>query len=134
MKNGDHRVASASSLFDERPDSWLYRGDRFLWCCIQDSFNNIAIPESEERFLELIQLSFLQITGFSLYFGDLRYVNKLDGDGLWRGMISCKFWRTIAIPKILSNYRKAAEIKKRESSLLYKIATFIGIQRKNIQE
>lgn len=96
-------ITYMSSLFEEEPRQWGYRGDPHLWKEMRKRFENVEIPDAVEECKALIISAFEDVTKKSIE-GDTIRIDRFDHGGMSGGLISTGFWRETAIPLLLSRH------------------------------
>lgn len=100
------RPASISDLFNEEPIQWSLRGDPYLWRDMKQQFININCPDSVEKFIEIIETAFQNLTGYPISYDDSIGLKKYSHGGMSSGFVDPEFWRDKVIPLLKKRYLK----------------------------
>jgi hypothetical protein len=92
------KPTSISTLFDEEPIQWGLRGDPYLWRDMKQQLINIRCPDSIEKFTEIIETAFQELTGCPISHQDFIGIEKYSHGGMSSGCVDPAFWREKAIP------------------------------------
>lgn len=93
-----------SSLLDEEPPQWGFRGDEILWGVLREHFSGIPVPNSLSELVEILEKSFEYETGARLGLLHELSNEKFCAGGMSSGMISGDFWREKGFPLIIKRY------------------------------
>lgn len=96
-----------SSLFREKPKQWGLRGDPFLWDEMRKELRDTPLPRDGDQLSELVKQTFTQLTGIEwsdFEKKDCHFVERYAhrNSGISRGAISAEFWKSKALPLLLS--------------------------------
>jgi hypothetical protein len=91
---------SVAEIFKERPSQWGLRGDPYLWDNLEKYFSSIYLPLTDEEFLRMFYTAFQNLTRRAFETEELIHVQKYSHGGMSNGMVSPKFWKDIALPKL----------------------------------
>jgi hypothetical protein len=94
-----------SSLFQNAPTQWGFRGDPHLWNEMQARLEDCAYPSTEEAFMILLEETYHQLTGAPLSKSEPIFVERYNHGGMSSGYISPQFWTEKAFPLLRSRYR-----------------------------
>ncbi|MDR7240513.1 hypothetical protein [Neobacillus drentensis] len=94
-------------IFKERPESWGYRGDPYLWEDLEKHFSTISIPLSEEDFIMEMHLNFEKLTGSKLESDDNIHISRYSHGGMSSGMISQEYWHKNVLPMLIQRLHNA---------------------------
>jgi hypothetical protein len=100
------KPASIAEFFNEEPIQWGLRGDPYLWRDMKQQLINIKCPDSVEKFVEIIETTFLNLTGQPILHKDFIGLAKYSHGGMSSGSVSPEFWREKAIPLLKKRYLK----------------------------
>ena len=96
-------------LFNPEPAWYGLRGSGFLWKEMREKFKQMQGDKTTEELKTLLYTLFLELTGHTLYEGEVIYVKKYDpGHGMSAGFISMTYWVTVAIPLLLKRFSEGA--------------------------
>ena len=93
-----------SKLFEEEPFRWGLRGDPFLWREMKDTVDNYDYPDTEEKFVALLEQIYEQLTGALLTDQEPIFVERYSHGGMSSGHVSPQCWAEQAIPMLRSRY------------------------------
>lgn len=96
-----------AELMRDRPHSWGLRGDPFLWDEMERLLAGVAVPEDRSALHQLLKESFERLAGVPLASQDAQFVSRYAAGGLSSGEVSPCFWRTSAIPTLLTRAERA---------------------------
>jgi hypothetical protein len=100
------KPVSISKLFNKEPIQWGLRGDPYLWRDMKQRFKDIRCPDSIEKFIEIIETTFQDLTGYPISHQDFIGIEKYSHGGMSSGCVDPKFWREKAIPLLKKRYLK----------------------------
>jgi len=100
------KPAPISEFFNEEPIQWSLRGDPYLWRDMKQHLININCPDSVEKFIEIIENVFQNLTGYPIPHKDFIGIEKYSHGGMSSGSVDPKFWREKAIPLLKKRYLK----------------------------
>ena len=98
---------SISTLFEDEPTQWGFRGDPFLWREMKESLGDTPLPETEMELLIRLKSAFKELTGKPISTVRAIKIERYDQGGMSGGMVSTEFWRDTALPLLLQRFRKA---------------------------
>lgn len=93
-----------TTLFEEEPDQWGLRGDPYLWREMATSLSDSEWPETEAGLIELLERTFIVLTGSELARQGSVFVERYAHGGMSSGQVSMEFWREKALPLLRSRY------------------------------
>lgn len=99
-----------SSIFEQEPHQYGYRGDKYLWVELKSYFINTPVPENEERFVESLFDAIKALTDHSIIEGKSFHFKKYDHGGMSGGTICSEYWLNNLIPLLIGRYRKLKEV------------------------
>ena len=98
---------SISTLFEDEPTQWGFRGDPYLWREMKESLRDSPLPETEMELLIRLKSAFEKLTGKPISTVRAIKIERYDQSGMSGGMVSTDFWKNTAIPLLLDRFRKA---------------------------
>lgn len=97
-----------SAIFEDRPDTWGYRGDPYFWDYLKDKAENIdAGALSPDGLEEWIKKEHLAVSGKELSPYADAYVEAFAHGGMSSGGIAGNWWTESGIPLLKSRLRGA---------------------------
>jgi len=100
------KPTSIADFFNEEPIQWGLRGDPYLWRDMKQQLIKINCPDSVEKFIEIIETAFQNLTGHPISCEDFIGIEKYSHGGMSSGCVDPKFWREKAIPLLKKRYLK----------------------------
>lgn len=98
--------AKLSDIFEDRPDTWGYRGDPYFWDYLKDiaeSMEDVTEDELEEWIKnEYFKLSGKKMTG---EYGDFAVIEQFAHGGMSSGGVDGQWWLETGIPLLKSRLK-----------------------------
>lgn len=94
-----------SSIFEEKPERWGYRGDPYLWEDMKNEFAAVPVTISLEDFEKELKAAFEKLTGTPLTRECHLYLSKYAHGGMSGGQISGEFWIDEALPLLVERLK-----------------------------
>ena len=98
-----------SDLFQDEPARWGLRGDPHLWRDMKGALATVPYPATEDRWIDLFEKLFEQLTGSPLSSEKAFFVQKYAHGGISSGYISPQFWRETALPLLRFRYAQTRD-------------------------
>jgi len=93
-------------LFERKPERWETSGNEALWKEMAMILAMAKPPGTAEELEKLVCEMFKDLTGKEIHSAGLIRVERYDSGGLARGMVSCDWWLTSAVPLLLKNFEE----------------------------
>ena len=101
-----------SKIFEEKPESWGFRGDPYFWSYLKDRAENMDMisPEELEKW---IKKEYLSVAGKALTdkYGDFAVIDQFAHGGMSSGGVDNLWWSETGIPLL----KKRLKMKKKYS-------------------
>ncbi len=99
-KDGDMRL---SEIFEEKPESWGFRGDPYFWAYLKERAEGMALMSPEEL-EQWIRAEYLSVAGKALTdeYGDFAVVGQFAHGGMSSGGVDNLWWLETGIPLLKS--------------------------------
>ena len=99
-----------SDLFDPQMERWGYRADPIVWKRMKYEFRGEPLPADQEIMERRVVSKFAEITGADMFslVDEEAYIKlpEFSRGGLSSGLVSPHFWREVALPELVTRYRK----------------------------
>ena len=105
MENRKNAAVFLSEIFEEKPENWGLRGDPYLWGSLRETFAEVPVSVTPERFTEVFAEVFEKHTGSPLERGRTIRLQRYAHGGLSGGQICPEFWIENALPLLLTRLK-----------------------------
>ena len=95
-------------LFNDEPDQWGLRGDRFLWQELREKLASVPAPATAPELHRLLEKAFSDATGKSLSLCGEVWIERFSHGGMSSGLVSGAFWRTRGFPLVIRRFVSAS--------------------------
>ncbi len=99
-------IKRVSDLFEKRPVQFGLRGDFELWKDLEERFEDMEMPNTEDELRKLIEAEFEKCTKHQISEIEDFHLEKYDRSGMSTGWVVPKFWAEKAIPFLLSRFQE----------------------------
>lgn len=80
-----------SNIFEEKPESWRFRGDPYFWDYLKDQAINMGLISSNDL-EEWIKKEHFKLSGQEMTVESMAFVEEFAHGGMSSGGISCSWW------------------------------------------
>ena len=93
-------------IFENPPQQWGLRGDRYLWDEMKEKLKDHEYPATEDELIIILHQTFEQLTDKPIKNRRIFRVERFSHGGMSSGMIDPEFWERIAIPMLSERYKE----------------------------
>ena len=95
-----------STIFEEKPKQWGFRGDPYLWEEMMKEFSTVPVTISLEDFVKEFKEVFEKLTGTPLTRDCHIFLSKYAHGGMSSGQIRGEFWTDTVLPLLVERLKR----------------------------